>query len=348
VWIKSTTRPGLTTNPTSVRIKSDRPRLTTNLTSVRIKSDHPPKIDHLKPMTAELFPSAATTDLSHLFNLTHPEWTTYDQWVVSFGVSFAICGGLGNLLQIPLFARDGGLLSYSKFAQNVKAGPNVSSRLGMFLIYFPAFLLSLLLVTDEHIIPMPRVWITAMLLTVHFGKRSSEVLFLHRFSGTMPLLSSITISTFYCALTSITIHYAAHSARVHDQATEPTTNMDVHVENIIDTLFVGISLFAVGQLGNLYHHWLLSTLRKPGDTSYKVPMGGLFSNFGGAAAPHYLFELVAWSGVSLVTKHTVSCLFTIGMACYLFERSVAQNHWNKTQLKDKYPETRKNMIPFVW
>ena len=45
VWIKSTTRPGLTTNPTSVRIKSDRPRLTTNLTSVRIKSDHPPKID---------------------------------------------------------------------------------------------------------------------------------------------------------------------------------------------------------------------------------------------------------------------------------------------------------------
>ena len=57
-------------------------------------------------------------------------------------------------------------------------------------------------------------------------------------------------------------------------------------------------MFAVGSAGNLYHHHLLASLRKGGDTGYKVPMGGLFEL---VAAPHYLFELVAWA------RHVTIC-----------------------------------------
>lgn len=39
---------------------------------------------------------------------------------------------------------------------------------------------------------------------------------------------------------------------------------------------IGSLMFVVGQLGNLYHHYLLATLRKPGEKGYKVPRGGLF------------------------------------------------------------------------
>jgi hypothetical protein len=49
----------------------------------------------------------------------------------------------------------------------------------------------------------------------------------------------------------------------------------------------GTVLFVAGQLGNGYHHVLLSRLRKGGSKKYSVPAGGLFEY---AAAPHYFFE----------------------------------------------------------
>ena len=54
-------------------------------------------------------------------------------------VFFSVFAGLANVLNIPFFKRDGGLLSYSKFAAGVKLGITVPSRLGMTLVYFPAW-----------------------------------------------------------------------------------------------------------------------------------------------------------------------------------------------------------------
>lgn len=86
-------------------------------------------------------------------------------------------------------------------------------------------------------------------------------------------------------------------------------------------------------------------LRKPGEKGYKVPAGGLF---GFVAAPHYLFELVAWLGVAFCTQHVFSLVLWGGMCAYLFERAGAQDAWNREKLKDKYPKERKCIIPFVW
>eukprot|EP00555_Chaetoceros_dichaeta_P007428 CAMPEP_0198270584 /NCGR_PEP_ID=MMETSP1447-20131203/45615_1 /TAXON_ID=420782 /ORGANISM="Chaetoceros dichaeta, Strain CCMP1751" /LENGTH=66 /DNA_ID=CAMNT_0043962685 /DNA_START=94 /DNA_END=291 /DNA_ORIENTATION=+ len=63
---------------------------------------------------------------------------------------------------------------------------------------------------------------------------------------------------------------------------------------------VGTGLFAVGIIGNFYHHYLLATLRSSGDSQskkrYVAPNGGLFDY---VAAPHYLFELILWLGISI-------------------------------------------------
>ena len=71
-----------------------------------------------------------------------------------------------------------------------------------------------------------------------------------------------------------------------------------------------------GRFGNLYHHYLLRTLRdddsnKKKNQKYKVPMGGFFSACGGVAAPHYLFELISWWGIGVCTRHFISFLFNI-------------------------------------
>merc|ERR1712159_294153 len=73
---------------------------------------------------------------------------------------------------------------------------------------------------------------------------------------------------------------------------------------------MGIGLFAVGVIGNLYHHYLLATLRKPGEKGYKVPRGGCFEY---VAAPHYFFELLGWAGVALVSQHALSVGIFVAM-----------------------------------
>ena len=286
------------------------------------------------------------------FDLTLPDLnSTFDQVIIVFAFIFFLLGGFANALNIPFFTRDGGLLSYSKFATNVSFGYSISSQLGMTILYAPAFLFALLIATDSTTGGHPRVYVTSILMTIHFFKRTLECNFLHRYSGTMPLISSITISCFYCLLAFCCIHYSQASALVHDPKVVTANNAEFeqHLDKIMSTMFVGLVLFVIGQVGNLYHHYLLATLRS-GDivmTRYKVPTGGLFSNFGGAAAPHYLFELISWYGVVIVTKHINILLFAIGMTAYLLDRAAAQNEWNKEKLKDDYPTTRKNMIPYL-
>ena len=64
---------------------------------------------------------------------------------------------------------------------------------------------------------------------------------------------------------------------------------------------IGLGLYVVGEAGNCFHHRILAALRaSDSDTKYMPPSGGLFEL---VAAPHYLFELVAWWGIGLVAMH---------------------------------------------
>merc|ERR1711907_543457 len=81
------------------------------------------------------------------------------------------------------------------------------------------------------------------------GKRILECLFLHRYSGTMDGDFVIPISITYgisAAIGSLTQQQIAHyDGGVADKV----------------CLISGLCLNGVGQLGNLYHHWLLASLR---------------------------------------------------------------------------------------
>lgn len=115
---------------------------------------------------------------------------------------------------------------------------------------------------------------------------------------------------------------------------------------LFSIIFSQILLFAItDHKGNYYHHYLLANLRKPGDKSYKVPSGGLFEY---VACPHYLFEIITWIGMAIITQHLMNLYFVSGMSLYLGRRSMAQNKWNRTMLKDKYPKGRKNLMPFIF
>ncbi|XP_059076431.1 uncharacterized protein LOC131072756 [Cryptomeria japonica] len=171
----------------------------------------------------------------------------------------------------------GSNLTYSKFAQarEVKEAKKISSRNGMLICYAPALIASSLFLLSklEYIESTgllssmgvkqeasPRLLTISSALFIHFIKRVLEVLFLHRYSGDMPLQTALLISCSYFFHT-VNVLYAQQLS----EGMRPPAR---------DLMWVGVVLFCIGIGGNFYHHYLLSRLRKDGKTGYVVPSGG--------------------------------------------------------------------------
>lgn len=225
---------------------------------------------------------------------------------------------------------------YSKFAvEDKNAKKMIGSRDGMTLIYLPAFLTCCALYflpKISNISIFPEQNIAEIFLIIHFGKRLLEVLFLHKYSGKVERDLSIGIGIYY-ALGSLLISCVAL----------PDFNINS------DIIIAGAGLFATGICGNFYHHYLLAKLRDSkavGSYKYVVPKGGLFEY---VAAPHYLFELIGWLGIAVVSQHLNAYLVFLCMTSYLSGRAYAQNEWNKKKFSSsEWDESKKNIIPFIY
>ncbi|ONI21450.1 hypothetical protein PRUPE_2G066300 [Prunus persica] len=198
----------------------------------------------------------------------------------------------------------------------------------MLIAYIPAFLAgvaSFVLYPQENI----RILLLCSALTIHFFKRIFEVLFVHNYSGGMILDSVLAISLSYF-LSTATVTYAQYLTQGFP---EPS----------VDLKYLGCLLFLIGISGNFYHHYLLSKIRSKGDKDYKIPKGGLF---GLVICPHYLFEIVGFVGISLISQTLYAFSFTIGSALYLIGRSCATGRWYLSKF-DHFPKNVKALIPFV-
>jgi len=238
---------------------------------------------------------------------------------------------------------------YSKFATNANAdGTEVaaapaatwSSRVGMLVIYTPALVASLALLVLGSVpegspaaalsIPPPSP--AAVLCALHFAKRVGEVLVVHKYSGRVDRNVPSFIG-FYYAIIAVLIGLVS----------------DPNPSEVARK--VGTALFGVGLAGNLYHHQLLANLRGTSSSGsetkkYVAPKGGLFYF---VAAPHYLFELIGWLGMAIVSNHLNVYLVFASMCSYLSGRSVGQNEFNRKKFSnDEWPENRKNLIPFIF
>lgn len=221
---------------------------------------------------------------------------------------------------------------YSKFAA-MKDGTfddPISSFNGMLRIYVPSVVVAAgyLLFADASKPCVP-------LLFIHFAKRVLEVLGLHEYSGTMPATQANAIGTYYALITLMISCVGL-----------PVSEVDPTLQS------VGYSLFAIGTLGNLYHHWLLAQLRsnpsKKSDSSkkYVPPQGGLF---GAVAAPHYLFEVIGWFGIGLVAQQLNAILVAVSMASYLSGRAKCTNDfYKKTFSESEWPQSRKAIFPGIF
>jgi very-long-chain enoyl-CoA reductase len=242
-------------------------------------------------------------------------WTPFSiGFYIVFGAFAILLGFLDYYEWLPM--------RYSKFGTE----KGVPSRAGMFVLYFLPVVIAVVCALPYLPTATTIQWIVFGAVILHFSKRTLEVLFVHKYSGKMQPLT----------LFIIIFAYALMGGLISWLNAETIPSMD--------TLFyAGVVLILMGESGNFHHHKLLSALREK-EAGYHLPRGGWFEY---ATCPHYFFELLAWLGIVLVSRHLFTVLVFIAMLGYLTARSIKTRQWYIERFP-KYPKDRKFIIPFIF
>ena len=94
---------------------------------------------------------------------------------------------------------------------------------------------------------------------------------------------------------------------------------------------------------NVHSDNILMALRRPGETEYRIPRGGLFRF---VTMPNYLGELLEWFAWALATWSLAGLAFAVFTAANLVPRAIANHRWYLERFPD-YPQDRKAIVPFV-
>jgi hypothetical protein len=107
---------------------------------------------------------------------------------------------------------------------------------------------------------------------------------------------------------------------------------------------IGGIFFLAGFIINRWADLALRALRKPGETHYSIPMGGLFH---WVSCPNYLGEIIEWIGWALATWSLPGLAFAVWTFANLAPRALSYHAWYYANFPE-YPKNRKALIPWIW
>lgn len=167
----------------------------------------------------------------------------------------------------------------------------------------------------------------------HFLKREFETAFVHKFSRpTMPLSNLFKNCTYYWLFGAFIGH--------------PLCSPKFALEAANPLVQAGLAIFVVSELGNLYCHIKLGSMR-PAEGSKKrdIPKGFMFDL---VACPNYFFEVMSWVGFSAMTQLPASYLFTAAGLYQMSEWALKKHsEYKKTYGKEYTDLKRKAILPFI-
>jgi len=88
---------------------------------------------------------------------------------------------------------------------------------------------------------------------------------------------------------------------------------------------------------------ILSALRQPGETGYKVPHGFLYRWL---SCPNYFGEAIQWLGFALMAQSPAAWLFLGWTLANLVPRAVSHHQWYQQNFPE-YPKERRAILPYL-
>jgi protein-S-isoprenylcysteine O-methyltransferase Ste14 len=107
---------------------------------------------------------------------------------------------------------------------------------------------------------------------------------------------------------------------------------------------VGTIAFFSGMYINIQSDNILFSLRKPGESGYKIPKGGAYRF---VSMPNYLGELIEWAAWAVASWSLAGVAFFVFTFANLVPRAVANHRWYRETFAE-YPKERRAVIPWLW
>ncbi len=207
-------------------------------------------------------------------------------------------------------------------------GPTLSNRTGWILMEAPAVLafLAFYLMGDHRFEAVPLVMLG--IWQIHYVNRTFVFPFRLRSRKRMPWVIPLTAIAFNVLNAYVNARWISHLGTYGiDWFTDPR-------------FMAGAAIFAIGLAINWHSDHVLLHLRKPGETGYKVPEGGMYRY---VSCPNYFGEILEWAGWALLTWSWAGFAFLLYTMANLVPRALQNHRWYLDKFDD-YPP-RKAVIP---
>jgi len=211
-------------------------------------------------------------------------------------------------------------------------GPQVSNRMGWIVMEAPGMILLMYFMLTKASAQNLMSWILVAFFMFHYINRTLIFPFRIRTrSKKMPVVIVGSGVLFNLVNGFLLGYYFANFA-------------DYTSGELTGARFItGAILFVWGVYINWDYDNRLIHLRRPGETGYKIPGGGLFDF---VSCPNLLGEIIEWTGFAIMCWNLAALSFLAWTIANLVPRALSHHKWYKQQFEN-YPARRKAIIPFV-
>ena len=208
-------------------------------------------------------------------------------------------------------------------------GPSLPNRMAWFWMELPALLVITVLVLSRPEGRDSAAWVPLLFWQAHYAYRT----FL------FPALMRPSERTFPALLVLFAVAFNALNGYNNAQALlgAAATPLPFSAPRFI----AGAVLFMIGFVLHVHSDHVIRKLRRPGETHYEIPRGG---GFRWVSSPHYLGEIIQWTGWAIMTWSLAGLAFALFTFCNLAPRALSNHRWYRATFED-YPRKRRALIP---
>lgn len=211
-------------------------------------------------------------------------------------------------------------------------GPRLPNRMAWVLMELPALLVIATLVLLSPARDQPQALVPLCFWLFHYGYRT--IVF--------PALMQPSDKTFPLLLVIFAIIF--NSLNGYNNAAALIDAGAAGNAFFSPRFLIGAFIFVLGFSIHFQADQTIRRLRKPGETHYRIPFGGLFRWI---SSPNYLGEIIQWIGWAVMTWSLAGAAFALFTFCNLAPRAISNHRWYKKQFPD-YPSSRKILVPGVF
>jgi len=221
---------------------------------------------------------------------------------------------------------------YGRYTTNTGYGPLIPGKLSWMLQESPCVIVPLIFLyyANPACLGSPINMLIIAMFLIHYIQRALIYPLLIQGGKPTPLLVFF-LALLFCTTNSVV---QMHSLTLH------------HVYTLAEAgrVALGIVIFFLGMAINVQSDAILRNLRKPGETGYKIPRGGMFEYVSGA---NFFGEIVEWAGYAIACWSLSGFSFWFFTLCNIGPRGYHHHQWYLQKFKGEYPKERKAIIPFI-